>query len=83
MRQSDLVGLLVLDSFVHLAFFMAAGTTLRQVLTNVKDKEETKHRLAALYRINFYDFQVTCFDDAGRNLNIRLTEHRKGPKNGL
>ena len=57
-------------------------TTLRQLLTNVKDKVEPKNRQGAVYKIKCCDCPATYVGETGRNLNTRLTEHRKATKNG-
>ena len=57
-------------------------TTLRQLLTNFKDKVEPKDRLGALYKIKCCDCPATYVGETGRNLNTRLTEHRRATKNG-
>ena len=57
-------------------------TTLRQLLTNLKDKDEPKDRQGAVYKIKCYDCQVTYISKTGRNLNVRLTKHRRATRNG-
>ena len=57
-------------------------TTLRQLLTNVKDKDEPSDRRGAVYKIKCCDCQATYIDETGRNLNVRLTEHRRATRNG-
>ena len=52
-------------------------TTLRQLLTNVKDKDEPSDRRGAVYNIKFCDYQATYIGETGRNLNGRLTEHKR------
>ena len=46
-------------------------TTLRQLLTKVKDKDEPNRRQGAIYmyKIKCYDCQVTYIGETGRNLN--------------
>ena len=51
-------------------------TTLRQLLTNVKDKDEPNDRQGAVYKIKCCDCQADI-GETGRNLNIRLTEHKR------
>ena len=51
-------------------------TTLRQLLTNVKDKDEPSDRRGAVYKIKCCDCQATYIGETGRNLNVRLTEHK-------
>ena len=57
-------------------------TTLRQLLTNVKDKDEPSDRQGAVYKIKCCDCQVTYIGETGRNLNVRLTEHKRATRNG-
>ena len=57
-------------------------TTLRQLLTNVKYKDEPNDRQGAVYKINCCDCQASYIGETGRNLNIRLTEHKRATKNG-
>ena len=57
-------------------------TTLRQLLTHVKDKDEPNDRQAAVYKIKCCDCQASYIGETGRNLNIGLTEHKRATKNG-
>ena len=57
-------------------------TTLRQLLTNVKDKDEPNNRQGAVYKIKCYDCQATYIGETGRNLNKQLTEHKRASTNG-
>ena len=57
-------------------------TTLRQLLTNVKDKDEPNDRQGAVYKIKCCDCQATYIGETGRNLNTRLTEHKRTTRNG-
>ena len=57
-------------------------TTLRQLLTNVKDKDEPNDRQGTVYKIKCCDCQASYIGETGRNLNIRLTEHKRATKNG-
>ena len=57
-------------------------TTLRQLLTNVKDKDEPNDRQGAVYKIKCCDCQATYIGETGRNLNTRLTEHKRATGNG-
>ena len=52
-------------------------TTLRQLLTNVKDKDKPSDRRGAVHKIKCCDCQAT-----GRNLSVRLTEHKQATRNG-
>ena len=56
--------------------------TLRQLLTNVKDKDEPSDRQEAVYKIKCCDCQATYIGEIGRNLNVRLTEHKRATRNG-
>ena len=57
-------------------------TTLRQLLTNVKDKDEPNDRQGAVYNIKCCDCQATHIGETGRNLNKRMTEHKRATRNG-
>ena len=57
-------------------------TTLRQLLINVKDKDEPNDRQGAVYKIKCCDCQATYIGETGRNLNKRLTEHKQATRNG-
>ena len=57
-------------------------TTLRQLLTNVKDKDEPSDRRGVVYKIKCCDCQATYIGETGRNLNVRLTEHKRATRNG-
>ena len=50
-------------------------TTLRQLLTNVKDKDEPNDIQGAVYKIKCCDCQASYIGETGRNLNIRLTKN--------
>ena len=56
-------------------------TALRQLLTNVKDKDELKDRQGTVYKIKGCDCQAIYIVETGRNLNLRLTEHRQVTRN--
>ena len=56
--------------------------TLRQLLTNVKDKDEPNNRQGAVYKIKCSDCQASYIGETGRNLNTRLTEHKLEPLRG-
>ena len=53
-------------------------TTLRKLLTNVKDTKTNLQRQGAVYKIKGCDCQATYIGETGRNLSTRLTEHRRG-----
>jgi len=57
-------------------------TTLRYLLTNVKDRDEPNNRQGAVYKIKCSDCQASYIGETGRNLNTRLTEHKRATKNG-
>ena len=57
-------------------------TTLRHLLTNVKDRDEHNNRQGAVYKIKCSDCQASYIGETGRNLNTRLTEHKRATKNG-
>ena len=51
-------------------------TTLRRLLTNVKDKDKPEDRQEAVYKIKCCDCQAFYIGETGRNLSTRLTEHK-------
>ena len=57
-------------------------TTLRHLLTNVKDKDEPNNRQGAVYKIKCSDCQASYIGETGRNLKTRLTEHKRAKRNG-
>ena len=57
-------------------------TTLRQLLTKVKDKDEPNRRQGEVYKIKCCDCQATYIGETGRTLNVRLTEHKRATRNG-
>ena len=59
-------------------------TTLRQLLTNVKDKDKQEDRQGAVYKIKIKccDCQASYIGETGRNLSTRLTEHKRATRNG-
>ena len=52
-------------------------TTLRHLLTNVKDRDEPNNRQGTVYKIKCSDCQASYLGETGRNLNTRLTEHKR------
>ena len=61
----------ILQPFVHKPI-----TTLRQLLTNVKDKDEPRNRQEADYKINRSDCHASYIGETDKNLNTRLTKHK-------
>ena len=57
------------------------ATTLRFLLTNVKDRDEPNNRPGAVYKIKCSDSQASYIGETGRNLNTRLTEHKRATRN--
>ena len=57
-------------------------TTLRHLLTNVKDRKEPNKRQGAVYKIKCSNWQVSFIGETGRNLNTRLTKHKRATRNG-
>ena len=57
-------------------------TTLRQLLTKVKDKDEPNNRQAAVYKIKCSDCQASYIGETRRNFNTSLTEHKRETRNG-
>ena len=60
------------------------NTTLRQLLTNVKDKDknEPRNRQGAVYKINCSDCHAPYIGETGRNLTTRLTEQKRATGKG-
>ena len=56
-------------------------TTLRRLLTNVKDKDKPVDRQGAVYN-KCCDCQAPDISETGRNLSTRLTEHKRAARNG-
>ena len=59
-----------------------AITTLRRLLTNVKDKDKPEDRQGEVYKIKCCDFQASYIGESCRNLSMRLTEHKRATRNG-
>jgi len=57
-------------------------TTSQHLLTNVKDRDEPNNRQGAVYKIKCSDCQALYIGETGRNLNTRLTEHKRATRNG-
>ena len=57
-------------------------TTLRHLLTNVKDRDEPNNRQGAVYKIKCSDCQASYIGETGRSLDTRLTEHKRATRNG-
>ena len=55
-------------------------TTLRQVLTSIKNKKQPNERQGSVYKINCSDCHTSYFGETGRNLIIRLTKHKRAIK---
>ena len=55
-------------------------TTLRRLLTNVKDKDKPQDRQRAVYKIKCCDCQASYIGETGRNLSTRLTEHKRATR---
>ena len=51
-------------------------TALRWLLTNVKDKDKPEDRQGAVYKIKCCNCQASYIGETGRNLSMRLTEHK-------
>jgi hypothetical protein len=52
-------------------------STLRQVLTKVKDKDDPNDRLGTIYKISCNDCKATYIGETGRSFNTRRDEHQK------
>ena len=57
-------------------------TTLRRLLTNVKDEDKPEERQGKAYKIKCCDCQATYIGETGRNLSTRLIEHKRATRNG-
>ena len=57
-------------------------TTLRRLLTNVKDKDKPEDRQGGVYNIKCCDCQASHIGETGRNLSTRLMEHKRATRNG-
>ena len=57
-------------------------TTIRQLLTNVTDKDEPRNRQGAVCKINCSDCRASYIGETGRNLTTRLTEHKRETRKG-
>ena len=57
-------------------------TTLRQLLTTVKDKDEPRNRQGTVHKINCSDCHASHIGGSGRNLTTRLTEHKQATRKG-
>ncbi|CAH3139990.1 unnamed protein product, partial [Porites evermanni] len=57
-------------------------TTLRRLLTNVKDKDKLEDRQGAVYKIKCCDCHASYIGETGRKLGTRLTEHKRATSNG-
>ena len=66
----------------RIASTIQSAPTLRHLLTNVKDKDEPNNRQGAIYKIECSDCQASYIGETGRNLNTRLTEHKRATRNG-
>ena len=51
-------------------------TILRQLRTNIKDKDEPRNRQGAVYRINRSDCHASYIGETDKNLTTRLTKHK-------
>ena len=55
---------------------------IRHLLTNVNDRDELNNRQGAVYKIKCSNCQASYIGETGRNLNTRLTEHKRATRNG-
>ena len=67
---------------VRVVLFTIPYYTLRQLLTKVKDKDEPNRRQGTVYKIECCNYHATYIGGTGRNLNVRLTEHKRATRNG-
>ena len=52
-------------------------TITDKLLTNVKNRDEPNNRQGAVYKIKCSDRQASYIGETGRNVNTRLTEHKR------
>jgi hypothetical protein len=52
-------------------------STLRQILTKVKDRDNPNDRVGAVYKIECNDCEATYIGETGRSFNTRQGEHQK------
>ena len=57
-------------------------TTLRELLTNVKYRDEPNNRQEAVCKIKCSACQAFYIRETGRRLNTRLTERKRATRNG-
>ena len=57
-------------------------TTLRQLLANIKDRDEPRNGQGAVYKINGSDCHASYIGETGRNLATRLTKHKLATRKG-
>ena len=57
-------------------------TKLRHLLTNVKDRDKPNNRQGVVYKIKCSDCQASYIGETDRNLDTRLTKHKRATKNG-
>ena len=57
-------------------------TTLRRLLTNVKEKDKPEERQGEAYKIKCCDCQASHIGETGRNLSTQLREHKRATRNG-
>ena len=57
-------------------------TTLRQLLANIKDRDEPSNGQGAVYKINGSDCHASYIGETGRNLATRLTKHKLATRKG-
>ena len=58
-------------------------TTLRRLLTNVKDKDRPGGQTGSkVHKIKCCDCQASHIGETGRNLSTLLTEHKRATRNG-
>ena len=57
-------------------------TTLRRLLTNVKEKDKPEDRQGAVYKIKCCDCQAYYIGETGRNLSTWLTKQKRATRNG-
>ena len=51
-------------------------------MITVKDRDESNNRQEAVYKIKCSDCQASYIGETSRNLNTRMTEHKRATRNG-
>ena len=55
-------------------------TTLRRLLTNVKEKDKAENRQGAVFKTKCCNCQATYIGETGRNFSAQLTEYKRATR---